>query len=98
VRNGIAASSVTAARAAAPAAGRPFRRQRIRQFPRKGPAACSTRLVGWVRSYVRDAAQRELLFDLDTARHRLFERHGRSAEHDLLAKAAANLLRMWAED
>ena len=54
--------------------------------------------VGWVRSFVRDAGQRELLFDLDTARQRLFEREGKTAEFDLLSKTSANLLRMWAED
>jgi PKHD-type hydroxylase len=54
--------------------------------------------VGWARSFVRDAAKRELLFDLDTAKRRLFEREGKSAEFDLLAKSAANLLRMWVED
>jgi len=53
---------------------------------------------GWVRSFIRDAAQRELLFDLDTARRRLFAREGNSADYDLLAKSSANLLRMWAED
>jgi PKHD-type hydroxylase len=54
--------------------------------------------VGWVRSYIRDAAQRELLFELETARRRLFEREGKTADGDLLAKCAANLLRMWCED
>lgn len=54
--------------------------------------------VGWARSFIRDAAQRELLFDLDTARRRLFEREGKSAEFDLLSKSAANLQRMWSED
>lgn len=54
--------------------------------------------VGWARSYIRDPAQRELLFDLDTARRRLFAREGKSAEFDLLAKSVANLLRMWADD
>jgi PKHD-type hydroxylase len=54
--------------------------------------------VGWVRSLVRDPAQRELLFDLETARRRLFEREGKTAEADLLAKCAANLMRMWCED
>ena len=54
--------------------------------------------VGWVRSYVRDAARRELLFDLETARRRLFERDGKTPDADLLAKCAANLLRMWCED
>ena len=54
--------------------------------------------AGWVRSYVRDAGKRELLFDLDTARRRLFEREGKTAEADLLAKCAANLLRLWCED
>jgi PKHD-type hydroxylase len=54
--------------------------------------------VGWVRSYIRQAAQRELLFDLETARRRLFEREGKTPDGDLLAKCAANLLRMWCED
>lgn len=54
--------------------------------------------VGWIRSFVRDAARREILFDLDRARRRLFERHGKTEEVDLLHKTSANLLRMWAED
>lgn len=54
--------------------------------------------VGWARSFVRDPARRELLFDLDTARRRLFAREGKSAEFDLMSKSFANLLRMWAED
>lgn len=51
--------------------------------------------IGWVQSLVRDAAQRELLFDLDTARRSLFTREGKTAEFDLLSKSVANLLRMW---
>jgi PKHD-type hydroxylase len=54
--------------------------------------------AGWIRSYLRDAVQRELLFDLETARHRLFDREGKTAEADLLAKCAANLMRMWCDD
>jgi PKHD-type hydroxylase len=54
--------------------------------------------VGWVRSLIRDAAQRELLFDLETARRRLFDREGKSAEFDLISKSAANLMRMWCDD
>jgi PKHD-type hydroxylase len=54
--------------------------------------------VGWARSLIRDAAKRELLFDLDTARRSLFAREGKSADHDLLSKSIANLLRMWVED
>ena len=54
--------------------------------------------VGWVRSYVRDAGQREILFDLDAARQSLFDRHGKTAAFDRLSKVAANLLRMWADD
>ncbi len=64
------------------------------------PVTRGERLVaaGWVRSYIRDAGKRELLFDLDTARRRLFDREGKTAEADLLAKCAANLLRLWCED
>jgi PKHD-type hydroxylase len=54
--------------------------------------------VGWVRSLIRSAEQRELLFDLETARRRLFEAKGKTAEFDLLSKCAANLLRMWCND
>jgi PKHD-type hydroxylase len=54
--------------------------------------------VTWVRSLVRDAAARELLFDLETARHGLYERLGKTSEMDLLAKTQSNLLRLWAED
>jgi PKHD-type hydroxylase len=54
--------------------------------------------VGWARSFIRDAARRELLFDLDSARRQLFAREGKSPELDLLSKSFANLLRMWVED
>jgi PKHD-type hydroxylase len=54
--------------------------------------------VGWARSYIRDGARRELLFDLDTARRRMFAQHGKSADYDLVSKSLANLLRMWLED
>ena len=54
--------------------------------------------VGWARSLIRDAAKRELLFDLDSARRAMFKREGKSAEYDLVAKSTANLMRMWVED
>jgi PKHD-type hydroxylase len=53
--------------------------------------------VGWVQSLVRDAAQREILFDLDTARRAVFEQQGKGETFDRLAKTYANLLRRWAE-
>jgi PKHD-type hydroxylase len=67
---------------------------------RVAPVSRGSRLVaaGWVRSLVRDAGHRELLFDLDTARRLLFERDGKTAEADLLAKCTANLLREWCDD
>lgn len=54
--------------------------------------------VGWVRSFVRLADKREILFDLETARRGIFDREGKTAIFDLLSKCNANLLRMWAED
>ena len=53
--------------------------------------------VGWAQSYVRSAEQREILFDLDTARRALFATSGKTAEFDLMSKSLANLMRMWAE-
>lgn len=55
-------------------------------------------VVGWVRSLVRRADQREILFDLDQVSTRLFERDGKTRELDLIVKTKANLLRQWAED
>ena len=54
--------------------------------------------VGWIRSYIRDAAQRELLFDLDTLRVSLKEAAGTELQRTLLSKSIANLVRMWADD
>ncbi len=67
---------------------------------RVAPVTRGARLAaaGWVRSFVRDASRRELLFDLETARRRLFDREGKTPEGDLLAKCAANLTRVWCDD
>ena len=63
------------------------------------PVTSGTRLVAvsWAQSYVRDPAQRELIFDLDMARRSLFQQHGKTPEFDALSKGVTNLLRMWAE-
>lgn len=55
-------------------------------------------LVGWIRSLIRDPAQRELLFDLERsiAQLRSAADHGEALA--LLLKTRSNLLRMWAED
>ncbi|MBW4481170.1 MAG: Fe2+-dependent dioxygenase [Tildeniella torsiva UHER 1998/13D] len=53
--------------------------------------------VGWVQSLVRDAARREILFDLETVKRSLFAQTGKTSEFDLLTKTTANLLRQWAE-
>ncbi|MCS6877076.1 MAG: Fe2+-dependent dioxygenase [Geminicoccaceae bacterium] len=54
-------------------------------------------LVGWLESYVRSPDRRELLFELDTARRRLFDEQGKGEVFDLVDKSFRNLLRMWAE-
>jgi PKHD-type hydroxylase len=53
--------------------------------------------VGWVQCLVRDAAKREILFDLETVRRSLLAREGKTLEFDLLSKTHANLLRQWGE-
>jgi PKHD-type hydroxylase len=52
--------------------------------------------VGWIQSYVADAAKREILFDLSVARGRLAEAGVARAEILRLDKSISNLLRMWA--
>ena len=51
--------------------------------------------VGWIESRIRQADQRELLFELDTARRALFERSGKDEIFDLVTKSYTNLLRRW---
>jgi PKHD-type hydroxylase len=64
------------------------------------PVTAGVRLaaVGWVRSFVRDSDQREVLFDLETALRGVHQAEGKTPLFDLLAKTRTNLLRMWAED
>ncbi len=54
--------------------------------------------VGWARSFIRDAAQRELLFELDAVKGTLYDKAGTCPEVDVLSKCSANLMRMWMED
>ena len=53
--------------------------------------------VGWAQSVIRRTDQREILFDLESSRLRLFQREGKTAEFDLLSKSVSNLQRMWNE-
>ncbi|MBW4593127.1 MAG: Fe2+-dependent dioxygenase [Brasilonema angustatum HA4187-MV1] len=53
--------------------------------------------ISWVQSIIRDTGEREILFDLETARQALFQKHGITPEFDLICKTHANLLRKWAE-
>lgn len=55
-------------------------------------------VVGWVRSLIRRADQREMLFELDISCRSVFEKEGKSALFDRLHKTKSNLMRMWAED
>ncbi|MEO1591562.1 MAG: Fe2+-dependent dioxygenase [Cyanobacteria bacterium J06632_22] len=52
-------------------------------------------IVGWVQSWIRDPAQREMLYDLDTARRAIFDSQGKTNEFDLISKTMTNLLRTW---
>ncbi len=63
------------------------------------PVTKGTRLVvvAWIHCLVRDAAAREILYDLDMTSRRLLEQYGKTREYDLVAKSHANLLRRWAE-
>lgn len=51
--------------------------------------------VGWIESRIRQVDQRELLFELDTARRALFQRSGKDEVFDLVTKSYTNLLRRW---
>ena len=53
-------------------------------------------VVGWAQSWLREAGQREVLFDLDRAVNQVHAQEGKSGLFDTLAKSRSNLLRMWA--
>jgi len=53
--------------------------------------------VTWVQSLVRDAARREVLFELDQARRALIEADPTAEPARRVQAAYANLVRMWAE-
>jgi PKHD-type hydroxylase len=54
-------------------------------------------IVGWVQSHVRQADQREVLFDLDQTIAELHARDGKTPVLDSLTKTRSNLIRMWAD-
>jgi PKHD-type hydroxylase len=54
--------------------------------------------VGWVRSLIRAADQRELLFDLDRVVLMLRQGQGGDEALDLVLKTRGNLLRRWLDD
>lgn len=51
----------------------------------------------WIQSQVRDAARREILFDLVQSRDALLKEQPGSELHQRVDRSYANLLRMWAE-
>lgn len=51
----------------------------------------------WIQSFVRDAAQRELLFELDQSRQQLLRTDPDSEVTKHVDRSYVNLLRMWAE-
>lgn len=51
----------------------------------------------WVQSYVRDAARRELLYELNLAREGLLKEAPGSETTGYVDRSYANLLRMWAD-
>jgi PKHD-type hydroxylase len=55
-------------------------------------------IVGWVRSYIRSAEQRETLFDLDQVVAALKSQSADRAMMNSVMKVRNTLTRMWAED
>ena len=63
------------------------------------PVTRGERLVAltWIQSYVRDAARRELLYELNLARERLLKDQPGTDTTGYVDRSYANLLRMWGE-
>jgi PKHD-type hydroxylase len=54
-------------------------------------------VLTWIQSYVRDAARRELLFELNRAREHLLATDPDADTAKQVDRSYANLLRMWAD-
>jgi PKHD-type hydroxylase len=54
-------------------------------------------ILAWIQSYVKDAARRELLFDLSQARDTLLAGDQRAEVCQQVDRSYVNLLRMWSE-
>jgi PKHD-type hydroxylase len=52
-------------------------------------------IVGWVESWIRGGAEREILFDLDQALATIEAAEGKTPVYDKIAKTRSNLLRLW---
>jgi PKHD-type hydroxylase len=67
---------------------------------RVAPVTSGERLaiVGWIRSFIRNEDEREMLFDLDQAIVQTRSQHVSRDTIDLLLKVKMNLLRKYAED
>jgi PKHD-type hydroxylase len=63
------------------------------------PVTRGERLVclTWIQSYIKDAHQRELLYELNLAREHLLRQDPEAAATSYVDKSYANLLRMWSE-
>lgn len=63
------------------------------------PVTRGERLVvlTWIQSYVRDPAQRELLFELNRARETLLDQAAEEETTALVDRSYANLVRMWSD-
>ena len=53
--------------------------------------------IVWLQSMVRDAAKRELLFELDQARNSLLQAKPEAEETKQVDRSYVNLIRMWSE-
>jgi len=65
---------------------------------RVNPVTSGSRKVAltWIESHISSASEREILFDLDSARKEIMKLNGKTDAFDKITKTHANLLRKWA--
>jgi PKHD-type hydroxylase len=52
---------------------------------------------GWFQSLIRSGESRQILYDLQLAKQKIFQTEGKSVAFDLVDKSISNLIRAWAE-